>query len=75
MRLTWADLLIEGITPEDFQRWLGEWAGLVSGQVAPAFLNKFGSWFLRRPEGQVEMLDVFTGAVERMADTYQEFVA
>jgi hypothetical protein len=75
MRLTWADLLIEDITPDDFQRWLGEWAGFISGPVAPAFLSKFGSWFLRRPEGHVEMLDVFTGAVERMADTYQEFVA
>jgi hypothetical protein len=73
--LTWADLLIEDIAPEDSQRWLGEWAGSISGQVAPAFLNKFGSWFLRRPEGHVEMLDVFTGAVERMADTYQELLA
>ena len=73
--MTWADLLIEDIAPEDTQRWLGEWAGSISGQVAPAFLNKFGSWFLRRPEGHVEMLDVFTGAVERMADTYQELLA
>jgi hypothetical protein len=73
--LTWADLLIEDIGPDDFQRWLGEWNGFVGGTVAPAFLNKFGTWFLRRPEGHVEMLDVFTGAVERMAETYQEFIA
>jgi hypothetical protein len=33
----------------------------VVGRVGPAFASKFGFLFLRRPEGQVEMLDVFTG--------------
>jgi hypothetical protein len=75
MRLTWADLLIQDITSEDFQRWMGEWVGFVEGTVAPAFLSKFGTWFLRRPEGSVEMLDVFTGNVEQVADTYEAFVA
>jgi hypothetical protein len=28
-----------------------------------AFMSKFGTWFLRRPEGHVEMLDVSTGEV------------
>jgi hypothetical protein len=73
--LTWADLLIEDITPEQFQQWLGNWTGFISGVVAPAFMSKFGTWFLRRPEGQVEMLDVFTGNVERVANTYEEFIA
>jgi len=75
MRLTWADLLIEEITPEDFRRWIENWEGGVSGQIAPAFMNKFGTWFLRRPEGHVEMLDVFTGSVERLAETYEKFIA
>jgi hypothetical protein len=75
MALTWADLIIEDITPEQFQQWLGPWAGRIAGRVAPAFLSKFGTWFLRRPEGHVEMLDVFTGAVHRMADRYEGFIA
>lgn len=40
-----------------------------------AFLNKFGVWFLRRPDGTVDMLDVFTGDLERVADTYEALVA
>jgi hypothetical protein len=73
-RLTWADLLIENISPEDCQRWLGEWSWLIAGQLAPAFLNKFGCWFLRRPEGHVEHLDVFSGTVETIANTYEDFI-
>jgi hypothetical protein len=75
MALTWADLIIEDITPEQFQHWLEPWQGFIGGRVAPAFLSKFGMWFLRRPEGHVEMLDVFTGDVQRLADSYEDFVA
>jgi len=75
MALTWADLIIEDITPEQFHQWLGPRAGRIGGRVAPAFMSKFGTWFLRRPEGHVGMLDVFTGAVHRMADRYEDFVA
>jgi hypothetical protein len=42
--------------------------------LAPEFLTKFGSWFLRRPEGHVEMLDVLTGTIGKVADTHEEFV-
>jgi hypothetical protein len=72
--ITWADLLIEDITPDQFRDWIAPWSGVVRGLVAPAFLNKFGSWFLRRPEGPVEMLDVFTGRLERIAEGYDGFV-
>jgi hypothetical protein len=34
----------------------------------------FGSWFLRRPEGHVEMLHVFTGRLPRLADSHDEFI-
>jgi hypothetical protein len=74
-RLTWADLLIDDITPEQFRIWLSPWSGLVSGRVAPAFVSKFGTWFLRRPEGHVEMLDVFTGRLVRAADSYEQLMA
>ena len=73
-RLTWDDLLIREITPEQFERWLVPWTGVVVGRVAPAFMSKFGFWFLRRPEGHVEMLDVFTGGVERVAESYELFM-
>jgi hypothetical protein len=75
MALTWNDLIIEDITLEQFQQWIQPWIGVIGGRVAPAFLSKFGTWFLRRPEGHVEMLDVFTGTVQRMADRYDDFVA
>jgi hypothetical protein len=73
-RLTWPDLLIEDISPDQFRDWLSPWQGIVVGRVAPAFMNKFGFWFLRRPEGHVEMLDVFTGQLLRAADAYEQFV-
>jgi hypothetical protein len=53
---------------------MAPWAGVVAGRVAPDFLNKFGWWFLRRPEGPVEMFDLFTGRLERMADSYEDFI-
>jgi len=75
MQLTWSDLLIEDITPDEFKRWISEWEGFVVGTFAPAFMSKFGHWFLRRPEEPVDMLDVYTGTVERIADTYETFTA
>jgi hypothetical protein len=72
-RLTWDELLVQDITPDQFQDWLAPWAGVVTGRVAPAFLSKFGFWFLRRPEGHVEVLDVFTGRLDRIADSYDDF--
>jgi len=73
-RLTWDDLLVQDITPEQFRDWIAPWSGLVTGQVAPAFLSKFGFWFLRRPEGHVEVLDVFRGELDRVAESYDDFV-
>lgn len=75
MRLTWADLIVGDIASDDVQRWLAPWASRVGGMVAPAFMNKFGTWFLRRPEGRVEMLDVFTGELTEISDSYERFVA
>jgi hypothetical protein len=74
LRLTWDDLLIQHITPEQFRDWISPWAGMVNGRAAPAFLSKFGSWFLRRPKGHVEMLDVLTGQLDRIAESYEEFI-
>ncbi|MCR9117316.1 MAG: DUF1851 domain-containing protein [bacterium] len=73
-RLTWDDLLVQDITADQFGDWLSPWTGVVTGRVAPAFISKFGVWFLRRPEGHVEMLNVLAGQLERIADTYEGFV-
>jgi hypothetical protein len=74
MALTWDDLLIENICPEQARGWLAPWFGIVHGSVAPLFLNKFGSWFLRRPEGHIEMLDVFTGCLSQIAGDSDTFL-
>jgi hypothetical protein len=71
--LTWTDLIVDDIRPDQFREWLAPWTGLVTGRVAPAFLTKFGSWFLRRPDGSVEFLDAFTGSLSRAADSYESF--
>ncbi len=73
-KLTWDDLLILDLDPDDCQEWLDYWAWLVHRPLAPVFLNKFGSWFLRCPEGHVEMLNVLSGTIENAADTYEEFI-
>jgi hypothetical protein len=74
-KLTWDDLLIRDLKNEDCREWLAHWSWLVGGKLAPEFLNKFGSWFLRRSEGSVEMLDVLNGTIEKVAETYEEFIA
>jgi hypothetical protein len=75
VKLTWQDLLIEDVTEDQFEHWIDPWRGTLSGRAAVAFLNKFGVWFLRRPDGPVDMLDVFSGDVERVADSYDALVA
>jgi len=73
-RLTWSDLLIEDLNADACRQWLGHWSWLIGGRLAPIFLNTFGSWFIRRPEGPVEFLDVLTGTVEQVAGSYEEFI-
>jgi hypothetical protein len=74
VKLSWQDLLIEDLTESEFGQWIAEWQGMVSGRAAVAFLNKFGVWFLRRADGPVDMLDVFSGEVERVAESYEALV-
>ena len=72
MRLDWPDLLIE-LPPEESEPLLAPWASKIEGRIAPIFLNKFGSWFLMRPAGHVEMLDVLSGEVSTVAPTHEAF--
>lgn len=73
MKLTWDDLLIQDVPSETLGRALSPWSFLFEGRVAPIFLNRFGSWFLQRPDGSVEMLDVLDGSVRRLGEDLESF--
>ena len=72
MSLAWDDLLIQDVGSEEVERWIDEWGGVLQGFGALAFLNMFGVWFVRRPKGVVDMFDVFTGEIERVAGSPEE---
>ena len=74
-KLTWDDLLIRDFTREDAHRWLSVWSWLVSGTLTPEFMTKFGDWYLRRPDGSIEMLDVLEGRLVKVADSVDDFYA
>jgi hypothetical protein len=73
-QLTWADLIVDDLTADQFKDWLAPWEPMIVGRVAPAFMTKFGSWFLRRPEGHVEILDVLSGTITQANASYDDFV-
>lgn len=75
IRLTWEDLILDNVTAEEASAWLSEWKWLLSGQIYPVFLSRFGNWFLRRPNGSTDLLDVQDGTVERIASSPEEFEA
>lgn len=74
IKLTWSDLLVEEVSPDDLMSWLRPWSQVIGGSVALVFMNKFGVWFLRRPEGPVDMLDVLSGNLISVAESYDQFV-
>lgn len=74
-KLAWADLMIQDADPSELSACLAPWGFLLRGQVAPVFLNRFGSWFLRRPDDSVDMLDVLDGTVTRLAPTFTDFAS
>jgi hypothetical protein len=74
-KLTWDDLLIRNISESDARTWLGYWAGIVRGRVAPVFMSKFGDWFLRQPDGGTDELSVLEGTYATVASTPEEFAA
>jgi hypothetical protein len=50
------------------------WNGAIEGDIAPIFMNKFGSWFFRCPSGEVGMFDVLTGRVIMVSETQEQFI-
>ena len=73
IKLTWEDLIIEDFSNEEVSIWLSEWDSVLSGQLAPLFLSKFGDWFIRRPDDSTQMLDVIEGGLTEIAKTPEEF--
>ena len=74
-KLTWDDLLIQGLPETEAHRWLGYWTGMVRGRVTPVFMSKFGDWFLRRPDGGTDELSVIEGTYTGIASTPEEFAS
>lgn len=75
IQLTWDDLLIQNVSADDAAAWIAEWPEIVPGPFFPVFLSKFGDWFLRRPDGRTELLDVLEGTLTTIANTPTEFDA
>jgi hypothetical protein len=75
LKLTWSDLIIDGLPSDELAALLAPWSFVLQDRVAPIFLNKFGSWFLQRPSGCVDVLDVLTASIETVAPSHDAFVA
>lgn len=71
--LRWDDLIVDDLTPEEMRQWLGEWSWLIPGDLRPVFLSKFGDWFLRCPDGSIQMLSVLEGKLLPIAASAEEF--
>jgi hypothetical protein len=75
IKLTWEDLILDNVTGDEAAAWLLNWDWLVSGDVCPIFLSRFGNWFLRRLDGSTDLLDVIDGKVETISTTPEGFVS
>lgn len=75
IKLTWDDLIVDHVTPEEAAAWLADWQWLGLGRVAPIFLSRFGNWFFRRPDDSIHMLEVTEAAVEQVAPDFGTFQA
>lgn len=75
IKLTWADLIIDNVMPDEAAAWLADWQWLGLGRIAPVFLSRFGNWFFRRPDGSVHMLEVTEASIEQVATDFAQFQA
>jgi hypothetical protein len=72
VRLSWADLLIENAA-RDYRVLLEDWSWLLKEPFHVIAGNKFGDWFIQRPDGSVEILDSLDGTLRPLAPTPAEF--
>jgi hypothetical protein len=75
IKLTWDDLIVDHVTPEEAVAWLAPYQWLGLGRIAPIFLSRFGNWFLHRPDGSVHMLEITEASVEQVAPDFDAFRA
>jgi len=69
---SWNDLLIDDSTL-DFSKLLQDWRWLLDGSFRVVVGSKFGDWFVERPGGTVEMLDMQNGQLREVAASRDEF--
>lgn len=72
LKPAWIDLLIDESTL-DFSRLLQDWRWLLVGSFRVVVGSKFGDWFVERPGGAVEMLDMQSGQLRQVAGSRDEF--
>lgn len=75
IKLTWDDLIVDHVTPDEAASWMADWEWLGLGRIAPIFLSRFGNWFFHRPDGSVHMLEVTEAVVEQVAPDFATFQA
>jgi hypothetical protein len=75
IKLSWDDLIVDNVTPDEAAAWLGDWDWLGLSRIAPIFLSRFGNWFFHRPDGSIHMLEVTEATVEPVAPDFDEFRA
>jgi hypothetical protein len=75
INLTWGDLIVDHVTPEEAAAWLAEWEWLGLGRIAPIFLSRFGNWFFHHPHGSIHMLEITEASVEQVAPDLARFQA
>jgi hypothetical protein len=65
------DLIIP-VDQVDSEALLQDWRWRLNGRVRPVLLTMFGDWFLERPNGDVELLDLLDGKLTRVAGSIRE---
>ena len=75
IKLTWDDLIVDHVTPDEAAAWLAEWEWLRLGRIAPIFLSRFGNWFFHRPDGSIHMLEITEASTEQIAPDFGSFQA
>lgn len=61
---------LEGLDTNDL---LSEWRWVVSNELRPFQLSKFGNWFFQSADGSVHLLDLIEGELKQIAVSMQEF--
>ncbi len=75
VKLTWDDLLIQGLDPQLAAKYLAYWNPLLpSMRYRVIFLNRLGEWFLQTEDEKYCRISVLFGTQDSIADTDAEFV-